>query len=304
MLFGAIGFSYGNLAPSRQAFARTGLHSANLGDNMQTLAVRHLYSRLQVPADRVVRIDRDSLRSYAGPPVVLPMNAVFHRNCFPLAPQITPLWIGFHANDETIAQHRDWLGQQGLIGCRDPTTAEALRSHGIAADVTGCLTFTFPRRRAAPALGRGRVIVVFGQGAGALPGAALAAMPQDLLASAEFRLQRREMNVLPLGLPEMDGNERIADQILQRLRKRATLVVTPLHHAAAPAIAMGIPTVVVRREASTRFGFMQGLLPVHVGPDFSGVDWRPVPVDLAQVRAAQWDRFSALLRPWLSPPDA
>ena len=304
MLFGTIGFSYDNMGPSRQAFARTGLHSANLGDNMQTLAVRHLYQRLGVAPDRVVRIDRDSLRSYAGPPVVLPMNAVFHRNCFPLAPGITPLWIGFHANDETIAQHKDWLGRQGLIGCRDPATAEALQSHGIAADVTGCLTFAFARRRAAPPPDRGRVMVIFGQGSGALPGAALSAMPEALLASAEFICQRREMNVLPLGLPEMDSNDHIAERILLRLRKRASLVVTPLHHAAAPAIAMGIPTVVVRREASTRFGFMQDLLAVHLGPDFTGVDWQPAPVDLAQVRAAQWDRFSALVRPWLSPPDA
>lgn len=304
MLFGTIGFSYDNMGPSRQAFARTGLHSANLGDNMQTLAVRHLYQRLGVAPDRVVRIDRDTLRSYAGPPVVLPMNAVFHRNCFPLAPGITPLWIGFHANDETIAQHKDWLGRQGLIGCRDPATAEALQSHGIAADVTGCLTFSFPRRLAAPPPGRGRVIVVFGKGAGALPGAALKAMPEDLLANAEFLFQRREMNLWPLGAAEMDSNERIADQILQRMRKRALLVVTPLHHAAAPAIAMGIPTVVVRREASTRFGFMEGLVPVHVGPDFTGVDWQPAPVDLARVRTAQWDRFSALVRPWFSPPDA
>jgi hypothetical protein len=297
MLFGAIGFSYDNMAPSRLAFARTGLHSANLGDNMQTLAVRHLYARLQIPTDRVVRIDRDSLRTYDGPPVVLPMNAVFHHNCFPLPPRITPVWIGFHANEATIAQHSDWLGQQGLIGCRDPATADALRSHGIAADVTGCLTFTFPHRRAAPPPGRG-------QGTGAMPGDALRTMPEDLAAGAEFLFQRREMNVLPLGLPEMDSNERIAGLLLQRIRKRAILVVTPLHHAAAPAIAMGIPTVVVRREASIRFGFMEDLLPVHVSPDFTGIDWRPAPVDLTQVRAAQWHRFSALLQPWLSPPDA
>jgi hypothetical protein len=304
MLFGAIGFSYDNMGPSRQAFARSGLHSANLGDNMQTLAVRHLYQQLGVPPEMVVRIDRDCMRTYAGPPVVLPMNAVFHRNCFPLAPQITPLWIGFHANEETITQHKDWLGQQGLIGCRDPATAEVLRSHGIAADVTGCLTFAFPRRRAAPPPEKGRVIVVYGQGSGALPGAALAAMPKDLLTGAEFVLQRREMNLWPLGLAEMDSNERIAGTILHRLRKRASLVVTPLHHAAAPAIAMGIPTVVVRREASTRFGFMETLLPVHVGPDFANVDWQPAPVDLARVNSAQLDRFSALLLPWLSRPVA
>ena len=43
MLYGVIGFSYDNFAHTRRVFARTGVHSANLGDNMQTLAVRHLY---------------------------------------------------------------------------------------------------------------------------------------------------------------------------------------------------------------------------------------------------------------------
>lgn len=304
MLFGTIGFSYGNTAPSRQSFARTGLVSANLGDNIQTLAVRELYLRLGVPAEQITRIDRDSLTRYDGPPVVLPMNAVFHRGALPLSPKIIPLWIGFHANADTIAEHRDWLAGQGLIGCRDPATASALLAQGIAAEVTGCLTLAFAPRRAAPNPARARVLIVHGQGSGALPGAALATMPPDLLARAEFIVQRREMTALPLLPSDMNDNDHIAERLLQRYRKTALLMVTPLHHAAAPAIALGIPTVVIRREASDRFGFLQQVLQVHVGPDFSGVDWRPAPVDLATVRAAQWARFADLVRPWLTPPAA
>lgn len=299
MLFGAIGFSYDNAAHVRRVFDRTGVHSANLGDNMQTLAVRHLYRRLGVPASRILRIDRDRLRSYAGPPAVLPMNAVFGAASLPLPPQITPVWIGFHADAETIRVHRDWLARQGTIGCRDPATAAALQAEGIAADVTGCLTFSLGERKAAPEADKGRVLMVFGSKAGALPAAVLKTMPDDLLARADFIVQRREMTVLPLQAADMDGNDRIAGQLLQRYRRQAALVVTPLHHAAAPAIASGIPTVVVRNEPSARFGFIEGLLPVHVGPDFSQVDWRPAAVDIAAVKAAQWRRFSAAMAPFV-----
>ena len=137
MLFGAIGFSYDNFAHTRKIFERTGLHSANLGDNMQSLAVRHLYKRLGIPAGRIVRIDRDNLRNYNGPPVVLPMNAVFHQGTLPVSPKITPLFIGFHASQDSILAQRAWLATQGKIGCRDPATAQILNSHGIDASSNG-----------------------------------------------------------------------------------------------------------------------------------------------------------------------
>jgi Polysaccharide pyruvyl transferase len=299
MLYGAIGFSYDNFAHTRRVFDRTGLHSANLGDNMQSLAVRHLYRQLGVPEERIVRIDRDTLRSYDGPPVVLPMNAVFRANCLPVSPKITPLWIGFHADEATIRARRPWLETQGLIGCRDPATAEALKAQGISAEVTGCLTFSLPARRKAPDPDKGRVLIVMGKGPGALPTEALQALPSDLLSRAEFILQRREMTTLPLTADEMAANDLVARQLLHRYHRTALLIVTPLHHAAAPAIAAGIPTVVVRREASVRFGFLQSLVPVHLAPDLSAVNWRPDAVDTQAVKARQMEKFRALLAPWL-----
>ena len=127
MLFGAIGFSYGSFAHTRKVFDRTGAHSVNLGDNMQSLAVRHLYRCLGIPAERIVRIDRDRLAQYDGPPVVLPMNAVSFHNCLPAAPNVIPLFIGFHAAPAVIRARRGWLARHGTIVCRDPATAAALR---------------------------------------------------------------------------------------------------------------------------------------------------------------------------------
>lgn len=300
MLYGVIGFSYDGFAPTRRVFDQTGVHSANLGDNMQSLAVRHLYRLLGVPPDQTIRIDRDSLRTYAGPQVVLPMNAAFRWGNLPLSPKVTPLWIGFHANAATILAKRDWLATQGLIGCRDPATVEILRSVGIPAELTGCLSFCLPQRTAAPSLQDGRVLIVRGKGPGAFPQEALLAMPKDLVARSQTILQRRDMTVLPLTDAEMDANDQVAEALLQRYCRTASLIVTPLLHAASPAIAAGIPVVVVRREPSARFGFLEQLVPVHIGPDFSAVDWHPSAVDILTVKQGLIGRFRDLMAPWLS----
>jgi hypothetical protein len=207
--------------------------------------------------------------------------------------------MGFHASAETIAARRGWLATQGLIGCRDPATAEALQAEGIAAEVTGCLTFSLPERPGPPTFDKGRVLVVVGEGTGALPPLALQAMPDELLARAEIIVQRRAMTRWPLTARDMEDNDRIAAHLLARYRAEAMLVVTPLHHVAAPCMAAGIPVVVIRGEASARFGFLQGLTPVHLAPEFGGIDWAPEPVDLAAVKAAQWARFSAEVAAYL-----
>lgn len=302
MLYGVIGFSYDNFAHARRVFARNGAHSANLGDNVQTLAVRHLYRKLGIPVDRIVRIDRDTLQDYDGPQVVLPMNAAFRKGHLPISPRITPLWIGFHAEEAALVAARDWLATQGVIGCRDPATADTLGALGIPAKVTGCLTLCLPARPAPPNPGMGRVLIVTGKGAGAFPREALQAMPADLRLRSEVIVQRRDMKVLPLTAIEMDENERIAEALLRRYSRTASLIVTPLHHAATPAIAAGIPVILVREAPSSRFGYLERLIPVHIGPDFGSVDWQPEPVDITAVRSCLTDQFNALLAPWLSRP--
>jgi hypothetical protein len=301
MLFGAIGFSYGNFAHTRKVFESKGKHSANLGDNMQSLAVRHLYGQLGIAADQIVRIDRDHLPSYDGPPVVLPMNAVFHRSVLPASDKIIPIFIGFHAKHDTILAHRDWLGRHAPIGCRDPDTAAALTDLGIAAHVTGCLTCCLPPRNSAraPVGARDKVILVQGAGTGAFPKAALSAMPEHLRKDLIVIKQRKDMTRLPLTAQDMDGNDQLAQALLARYCAEARLIVTALHHAAAPCMAAGIPVVLARDEIDKRFGFLQTLLPIYTGPSFEDINWNPAQVALGPVQARQSAAFKAALAQWL-----
>lgn len=296
MLFGALGFSYAGFDNTARAMTTRGAVSCNLGDNMQSLAVRHLYAQLGVPEAQIVRIDRDTICTYDGPPVVLPMNGCFYQRNLPLPPQITPVFIGFQARAGTIRAHRDWLAGHAPIGCRDTATADLLRAEGIEVEVTGCLTLSLPGREPGP---RRQVLIVQGSGPGALPGLALRHMPKRLLARARFIFQRREVTEHPLSPATMAQHDRIAAALLHDYHSEAALVVTPLHHVAAPCIAAGIPVVVVRSEWDDRFSFLADLLPIHLNPDFAAVDWSPAPVDVTDIKAAQLARFTTAMERWL-----
>ncbi|WP_435256568.1 hypothetical protein ACSBLW_10445 [Thioclava sp. FR2] len=292
-----MGFSYSGFAGARSAIDERGAFSANIGDNMQSLAVRHLYRTLGIPDERILRVDRDTLATYDGPPVVLPMNGCFYDWHFPLSPKITPLFIGFQARQAAMSAVRSHLFGQGVIGCRDEHTAILLRAEGIEADVTGCLTFSLPQRSVTPK--HRRILIVHGSGSGALPGVALKKMPRHLLMRADFISQRREVVTWPLSPDQMDEQEKVAQALLHDYHQTARMVVTPLHHVAAPCMAAGIPVIVIRRDWDERFSFMGKLIPIHLEPFFEDVDWSPKPIDLTQIKAAQLARLRSLLTPWL-----
>ncbi|MDQ6438269.1 hypothetical protein RB623_29840 [Mesorhizobium sp. LHD-90] len=79
--------------------------------------------------------------------------------------------------------------------------------------------------------------------------------------------------------------ERVATGLLADYRRKASLVVTPLHHAASPCIAAGIPVIICRRAFDSRFTYLRQLLPVYTPENFHEIDWRPAPVDIGGIRA-------------------
>ncbi len=288
MDLGVLHFSYRNFTHFQREFEEKGVFSINLGDYMQTLAVRDAYRAAGVDPARVTAVDRDGLASYDGPPVILPLNGCIFGPSFPIAEQITPIFIGFQAKEPAIRKNASYLKRFQPVGCRDVATAERCRAHGIEAYVTGCLTLAFEPRsaeEAAAAATAGAVFIVYGAGAGAFPTEILGEMPADLVRDAEFVSQRRDMTRFPLSAEDCAGLEAIAAALYRRYRTEAARVVTPLHHAATPCMAAGIPVVLARRAADDRFSYLESLIPTRIAPDFDGIDWRAPAVDLSEPRA-------------------
>tara|TARA_Y100001933_G_scaffold260600_1_gene312988 strand:+ start:6375 stop:7475 length:1101 start_codon:yes stop_codon:yes gene_type:complete len=120
-----------------------GRNTYNLGDHVQSIAASRFLPRVDF------HLNREELAYYDGPPVKLIMNGWFVHNSadWVPAPAITPLFVSFHINelakkDFSSPQSIAYLKRHEPIGCRDLGTVNFLRSHGVDAYFSGCLTLT------------------------------------------------------------------------------------------------------------------------------------------------------------------
>lgn len=173
--YGVLTFGYETSVHFRTTFEKRGFYSVNLGDNAQSIAIRHILRQLGCPQNDVIDVNRDTLSGYSGPPVALIMNGVFPSASFPLPPQVTPVFVGFHAKQPVIRAQAELLARHQPIGCRDNATTGYVRALGIAAETTGCLTMALPARTKEP--DHGKIFIVHGGWSGLLPSSVIPAMP-------------------------------------------------------------------------------------------------------------------------------
>lgn len=175
----ADGAVFGLLSYNNPDFPRA---STNIGDWVQTLSVlRQLkrdllvaddnvitkalgpFEKLQIDKDQrfnskgaeVVSMDRDWTGVASEGPNIWTFTAGwFGHNVFlgtpsPLAhPRVKPIFVSFHLSSPRILTKSIWsrLKQCEPVGCRDLTTVELLRTTGIDAFFTGCVTLTLGRQ--------------------------------------------------------------------------------------------------------------------------------------------------------------
>lgn len=291
MKAGALHFSYARFRHFEKQLRNDGVFSVNLGDYMQTLAVRAMWRRLGIAEDEIIAVDRDGLAEYDGPEVLLPLNAVLYERSLPLPPAIRPVMVGINAKKSVTDRHRDFFARHAPIGCRDTATATHLNEIGIEAFVTGCLTLSFDARSAGE--GGDRIMAVFGEGAGQLPVSALSMLPVELQDRVDLVYQRHSMTRLPLSPNDCAAMEALTAALLARYRRNAARVVTPLHHAATPCLASGIPVTICRQRWDNRFSQLVKIVPVHVAPDFQSIEWDAPAPDISGIREAQSEAFKA-----------
>lgn len=268
--------------------------SINIGDNIQSLAVRNLFRRIGITEDQMVGIDRDDLAGYDGEPVVLLMNGCFYKRCFPLPDRITPLFFGFNTDSESVIKdNRPLFLKHAPIGCRDTATMELMVAHGISAYVSGCATLTLDRRAAAPQ--KGVTIISHGSGSGEFPGSLLEFIPPRLRDEAMFVFQRHTAAGAPLDDREVATADEIAKSLLEKYRDMASLVVTPLLHVASPCLAMGIPVILARKHRDNRFTAIDRLIPVHTPETFAAVNWDPEVPSLEDLKLKMADCVKELM---------
>jgi hypothetical protein len=289
-----------------QSFAALKVSTENLGDHIQIIAGLQLLSRLGIEPTRY--IDRDNeIHSAPGldeenGPVGILLNGWFKTNRaeWPPHPKLAPLIDGFHirlfqcpelVSDASI----DFFRRHQPIGCRDRYTEDLLRSKGVEAFTSNCLSLTLPRRIEYPQT-QTEVFVV----------------------SRDERIKDRlPESIGPYtfishysGSDDFAANMAKAEELLEIYRSRAILIVTTLLHCALPAIAMGIPVVVFyplndesgHASDRERFSALEDLLRVYHFDEIGSVDWHPVAIDVHGLKLKILDCFFELAARWRTTP--
>lgn len=267
---------------ARLIFAQSVTYSStcNLGDIVQTFAIDLIYQRMGVSADDIINISVEELGSYQGEEVILPIDGYFKYSkacpAFPTSKYIRPVFLGVHAPSKEYMRYSEFWSANGPIGCRDEATMAAMRKWGYDAYLTGCMTVLFPKRVLAPK--QPHVFVV-----DAHP-AIFKYIPENLKSYTEFVSQEIKVDLLEDKVHAAIKNETITKQLYDRYRDEATLVITSRLHCAAPCIAMGIPTIVVKNGFDNRFGWIDKFIHLYTMDEFDAIDWEPAPVDLEQFK--------------------
>lgn len=283
MKYGLIVFfgSHGNAA-SRNAKMRF-----NLGDNIQMIAMNRILTEvLHVPEEQIVKIDFHDLATYDGEPVVLPINLFFFgcgnssKTWFPASPKIIPVFTGVHFASRILTPEQvQYLVKFSPIGCRDYHTLETMRSYQIPAYLGGCVTATLPKRNNPAVNGKTFFIDV---PKGEYKGKTfMDCVPEQYLKNAEF--VSHEFEAYPSD-DLFDINHDRAKNLLERYRKEASLVVTSKLHCAVPCAAMGIPVILAMDEVSSRFAWVESLIPIYLPKDYAQIDWNTCPPDYEELK--------------------
>ena len=250
--------------------------SANLGDQIQTIAAEQFLPRVDL------RVNRDTLaQANLNETHVLIMNGWFSHgtsSCFPPAENILPIFFGFHITDwheGRILRYFlnekciNYLKKNGPVGCRDRKTMERLQERGVDAFYSKCLTLTLPKREVTP--NNGKVFFVGINDKASIP---------DVFKEPPIYVTHGVKDYYPDSI-----KHQMALHLLKMYKEQARLIVTSKIHCAMPCIAMGIPVVFFGNENDYRISILKDLgLPIYSSmvrkEIVNSIDWDPAPIDI------------------------
>lgn len=243
----------------------------NVGDNVQMYCMRRLLlEELKVKKEDIVEIDFHDLATYKGEYLIVPIN-LFFMGChdsketwFPASSYIIPVFTGVHFSSGNLTEEEvRYLTFYAPIGCRDEWTLSTMRRYNIPAYLAACVTATLPRRNSTPSNGATYFVDVDVEKLSQV-------MP------AKYLEKTKEVHHVEQGrfsLEMFEKMDNLAESYINEYRDNAALVVTSRLHCASPCIAMGIPTVMVVKEKSIRYAWLEKLLPIYTEDEIGKIDW-------------------------------
>lgn len=253
----------------------------NIGDNIQGIALEHiLREEMQIDKNDIVKIDFHELSCYDGEYLIVPINLFFfgcrdaRKTWFPASHKIIPVFVGVHfttncLDEESVAYLRNYAP----IGCRDEYTLRTMQKYHIPAYLAGCVTATLPRRNTVQKAGRPFLVDV--------PTELEKHIPPDILNRA-IKIEHEFYG--PYCEDSFEKADKMAIETLKRYREEASLVITSRLHCASPCMAIGIPTIFAPKQFSSRFSWIDSLLPIYPETEYNSIEWYPSPVEYENLK--------------------
>ena len=274
----------------------------NLGDPIQSYAVKLLYKEMGIREDDMLPVPRYDIADYQGEECICVINGSSNyeemvydsRMLPPSRTKIHAIVYSLHLNRKLQHDELAFLKSSGSVGCRDIYTVNYLRGLGVDAYLTGCLTLTLPRRSEAETKGADKVFLID------IPDTVREYMPKEIAEAGEEHTQVVKFPITHDGnratVDEATAYHQQSEAVIDMLRKQARLVITSRLHITAPCLAMGIPVVLVLDYPGERFGFLDRLMPVYDREHYEKIDWHPEPVDIEAVKKTIKEDFFARIR--------
>lgn len=226
--------------------------SINIGDEIQSIASRRFLPHV----DYLVHRERsDQFRSADGEKVKVIMNHFWLHSPkhFPPSDCIEPLFVSFHIkhtirNDEFFTPKViSYFKMHEPIGCRDTSTVECLKSRGIDAYFTGCVTTTLlPNEKLKGKCVSDYILCVD--------------IPPEAVEIVRKRTNKRVISISRMQTPAFSIERRFElAKFTLFLYHNADCVITSGLHVALPSTAFGVPVLMLINPVPGRAERFSGL---------------------------------------------
>lgn len=276
---------YANIAFTGVKLQESNMMQANIGDNLQFMAVDYLYRCAGIAPKDVARIKLSEMKqgqenpAYDDDLLLMPMNWSMWEKEYMTGSnlgvsehiRIIPLGMCIAGHDDPSFYNSDNISYYKSIsplGCRDIYSMQIMKKNGVPSYVNGCLTSLFPRLEQGYNAD-GKVFFIDA------PEELRPFVPDSYLHGAVFMSQQY---YLPADTSIEMVNEKIHKHYA-RIKAEARLVVTSRLHVASPCLAWGIPVIFAKKVIDHRFGWLDKYLPLYGEQDYARIDWEPQPVD-------------------------
>ncbi|WP_353814425.1 polysaccharide pyruvyl transferase family protein [Agromyces sp. SYSU T00266] len=249
-------------ATAERAFGLLSYRTANIGDEIQSVAARQFLPRVDH------YLDRDALPEELAK-VPGAVDAILNGwwmwgTAWPPPPNLTPLLVSmyFEVSDVAVrervesAESREFFATFGPVGARDVSTHEYLQSIGVDSYFSGCMTLTLQRD---PSVPRHDFVLAVDLG-------------PDQLRELRRQTTRPVLELSVAHDPDMTVDRRFAlAELFLYFYQSASSVVTSRLHSVLPSLALGTPALLVTNGGTYqhhRFRGLEELVHSVVAEDF------------------------------------